>query len=57
MNKKIRKMTLNKETLRNLEDNKLSNVQGGASEAGTCPVISCQVECTFQTRRCSVCCP
>lgn len=57
MKKKMRKLTLTKETLLALEESSLPNVAGGATEGGaTCPIMSCQIECTNVTRRCSVCC-
>lgn len=56
MKRKIRKLALTKETLRSLEENSLGDVAGGATGV-TCPVMSCQVECTNATRVCSVCCP
>ena len=55
MRKKIRKLSLTKETLRTLEDPALEHAAGGATtQPDTCPVISCN--CTDNTRRCSVCC-
>jgi hypothetical protein len=58
MKRKIRKLALTKETLRTLEEGSLSNAAGGATELGaaTCPIMSCQYECTNVTKRCSVCC-
>jgi hypothetical protein len=45
MKKKIQKMTLNKETLRLLEDPSLTLVEGGATrlrtECGSCPASAC----------------
>jgi hypothetical protein len=59
MKRKIQKLSLTKETLRSLEDPKLSNVAGGVTATcvgvDTCPINSCN-NCTDVTRKCSVCC-
>jgi natural product precursor len=52
MKKKIRKLSLTKETLRGLEESKLTEAAGGATE----PILSCEGTCTNATRKCSVCC-
>lgn len=52
MKKKIRKLSLTKETLRSLEENQIANAAGGATE----PILSCEGACSVATRRCSVCC-
>ncbi|HEV2856260.1 MAG TPA: class I lanthipeptide [Thermoanaerobaculia bacterium] len=45
MKKKAKKMTLNKETLRLLEEGRLEQVEGGATqlrtECGSCPASAC----------------
>lgn len=58
MNRKIKKLELNRETVRGLEDRSLEAVDGGVSEAGTCPgQNTCNLQCqTLLTKRCSVCC-
>jgi hypothetical protein len=54
MNKKIKKLTLNRETLRNLDEPDLSKVVGEApvtSQEGT----YCSVGCTGCTKPCTAC--
>jgi hypothetical protein len=48
MNKRVKKLTLNRETIKNLQDELLHPVEGGGisglpcpSEAGSCPRASC----------------
>ena len=59
--KKISKLRLNKKTLRNLDDNKLAEVRGGATETCT-DTTYCTAGCTITracsecTRACSICC-
>jgi hypothetical protein len=50
MKKKVRALTLSKETLRNLEDTKLDEAAGGASG-----FFTCLLTCTCGTRRCTDC--
>ncbi len=58
MNRKIKKLELHRETVRELADRSLEAAAGGVSEAGTCPgQNTCNLQCQTQlTRRCSVCC-
>jgi hypothetical protein len=68
MNKKVKKLTLNSETLRNLEPDlrKVAGGTGDQSEAGTycsqactgCTqaCTACTKGCTGCTRACSACC-
>jgi hypothetical protein len=58
MNKKTRKLSLNRETVRGMETGELRGVQGAApTDTCTCPrpcsIVSCVTECT----QCSYCCP
>ena len=55
MNKKMKKLTLNRETLRNLEDKALLRVAGGESEVDSecrtaCETCTCPLQTHFCTR-------
>lgn len=57
MKKKAHKMTLNKETLRLLEDPSLTLAEGGATqmrtECGSCPASACHPTfCPFNSCNC-----
>jgi len=53
MNKKAKRLTLNKETLRNLEERVLQKAAGGTTEVGSqCPTGGCNLTCA----RCSALC-
>lgn len=55
MDKKIKKLTLSRETLRNLDDHELGLVAGGVT---TLPCSSNGTRaCSLCTQACSVCCP
>lgn len=45
MNKRVKKLELNRETIKNLQDELLQPVKGGESQtcpsAGSCPRVSC----------------
>lgn len=55
MNKKIKKLTLNAETVKNLDDRSLEEAAGGATE------FNCATNgtnrCTDCTRACTICIP
>lgn len=59
MNKKIKKLTLNRETVRSLTDDELSQVAGGATGITECrPPRACSVRtCITDCTLCSLCCP
>lgn len=54
MQKKPSKLTLNKETLRNLDDHELDQVAGGLT--GCICLTDCTRPCTECTSACSICC-
>jgi hypothetical protein len=48
--KTIKKLTLNRETLRNLNEEQLENVGGAADKSkqySACPDLSCGIACTY----------
>jgi natural product precursor len=47
--KSMKKLVLNKETLRNLNEEQLNDVAGGARSVqySRCPDLSCGIGCTF----------
>ena len=50
MKKSIKKLTLAKETLRNLNEEQLENVGGAAVKSkrySECPDLSCGIACTY----------
>jgi len=59
MKKAQRKMTLNRETLRNLESAQLQEVAGGLSRNGSCCNSSCDtvtlIACVSQNNSCDSC--
>ena len=50
MKKKIRKIRLNKETLRNLQSDELRQAEGGAEYSFTCKTVCCDT--TYYTQTC-----
>ncbi|HEV7670197.1 MAG TPA: hypothetical protein VGS22_16890 [Thermoanaerobaculia bacterium] len=58
MNRKIKKLELNRETVRGLDDRSLGEVQGAATELSVCGTCgSCTPVCqTLATKRCTECC-
>lgn len=56
MNKKFKKLALNTETLRNLNEKDLKNAAGGATEECTVAGSGCTRDCSMCTVVCSVCC-
>jgi natural product precursor len=51
--KKLKKLQLNKETLRNLDDKALQQAVGGIT--GTAPCSACSIACTECTVACTAC--
>jgi natural product precursor len=49
--KTLKKLNLNKETLRNLNEEQLNEVAGGekSKQYSQCPELSCGIGCTFNT--------
>lgn len=49
MKKSIKKLSLAKETLRNLNEEQLNEVAGGAKseQYSRCPELSCGIACTY----------
>ena len=51
MKKTVKKLTLNRETLRNLNEEQLENIGGGAvvksKQYSECPDLSCGFACTY----------
>lgn len=55
MKKTVKKLSLNHETVRNLDDKALAGVQGGLSLAACASDVT--RACSLCTAACSVCCP
>jgi len=51
--KQLKKLQLNKQTLRNLDDKALHQAVGGIT--GTAPCSECSAACTGCTQPCTVC--
>jgi hypothetical protein len=49
-----KKLTLNKETIRNLSDEKLGQVAGGDGDSGVCSVNACNSAALCQSAICSI---
>jgi natural product precursor len=49
MKKSMKKLVLNKETLRNLNEEQLNEVAGGerSKQYSQCPDLSCGIACTY----------
>lgn len=51
MKKTVKKLSLNRETLRNLNEEQLENIDGGAvvksKQYSECPDLSCGIACTY----------
>jgi hypothetical protein len=58
MNKKVKKLSLSRETVKKLQDEVLQGVAGGLSTVETCiSVCPCTSGDCSITKRCSGCCP
>jgi natural product precursor len=54
--KKTKKLSLSRETLRNLDEREMRAVAGGVTLSMICQTLGTGA-CTLCTRACSVCCP
>jgi hypothetical protein len=54
MKKTVKKLSLNQETLRNLDDKVLAEIHGGLTLAACASVAT--AACSLATKACSVCC-